>query len=79
MLALKVCTIEQNRTEHSLTKTAVNHDSPDHQGVLIFQVSLLAKRYFGTITKCPDYAASVFIFNTFGSPKVSLIHRFHCM
>ena len=29
---------------------------PDYQGVLVFQISLHAKGYFGTITKCPDYA-----------------------
>ena len=34
-----------------------NHKCPDHQGVLIFQVSLYDKAAsFGTITKCVDYA-----------------------
>ena len=39
-------------------------DYPDYQGVLIFQVSLCSKGYYGTLTKCLDYCV--------------LINRFHC-
>ena len=31
-------------------------------GVLIFQVSLHAERYFGTITMCPDHDCSIRVF-----------------
>ena len=33
-----------------------NQQCPDHQGVLIFQVSLYNKESFGTTSKCVDYA-----------------------
>ena len=39
-----------------------NQKCPDHQGVLIFQVSLYDKAPFGTTAKCVDYA--VFLFSS---------------